>query len=273
MQFKMTSRLLAAVFMCVTAGCAGDETQPGEGTLEAQEANAESKCVKKFDGITSCATGNAALASSERGLAVTGLKNVKSDGLSSTFGRAASWRQTSQMKLGAGGALQFDARSGDQVVSTLSILPGREPNSARVAPIFTGAPGGSGYRMNIYRDGVLQGTQSNPANAYISFTNWRDFLRWLVAVADFYELDIIWTKTGDKPAAPDNVGACGWRLNTGKDTFNVTLADGKVITGDTMEFVEEIEDGHYPYTGFTGIDVKAAGEGILVQSETFVPAK
>jgi len=273
MLLKMTSRLLAAVFLCVTAGCAGDESAAPEGTVASQEANAEGTCTKRFDGITSCAKGKAQLTKTEAGLSVSNLRDVKTDGLASTFGRAASWSQKSQIKLGANGALQLEARSGDQVVSTLSIVPGREANSARVLPSFTGAPGGSPYRMNIYREGVLQGSQPNPAGYYVTFNNWRDFLRWLVAVADFYQLDIVWGKTGDKPAAPTNVGACGWRLGTEGNTFSVTLADGKVITGDTMEFVEEIQDGHYPYTGFTGIDVKATAEGIDVLSESFVPAK
>ncbi len=273
MRLKMMGRFFAAALLSVMSGCQGEEPTATDGDVATQEAGAESKCTQRFDGINSCALGNARLSSTEQGLAVTNLRNVKSDGVASTFARAASWSQASEIKFGStAGVLQLDARSGDQVVSTLRVAPGREANSAFITPTFSGAPGGSNYRMNVYREGVLQGTSTNTANRMIVFNNWRDFIRWLVAYADFFELDIIWNKTGEAPTAPANVGACGWRLRTDGSTFSVTLDDGKVLTGDSVEFIEEIEDGHYPYNGFTGIDVKATAQGINILSESFKPA-
>ncbi|MBZ4400762.1 hypothetical protein OWM54_07115 [Myxococcus sp. MISCRS1] len=271
MQLKMMSRLMAAALLSVLSGCQGEEPTSTEGEVAAQEAGAKTQCMTRFDGITSCALGNAQLSATDKGLNVTGLRSARTDGVSSSFGRAARWSQTTSVALGSTGQLQLEARSGDQVVSTLRVTPGRDVDSAFVTPTFTGSPGGSGFRMNIYREGVLQGTSTHSPNAMIVFTNWRDFFRWLVAVADFYELDIIWTKTGEA-TAESNVGACGWQMTTPGNTFSVTLADGKVVTGDSFEFVEEIGDGHYPYNGFTGMDVKATGKGLSILSETFVPA-
>ncbi|MCP3166262.1 hypothetical protein [Myxococcus qinghaiensis] len=273
MRLKMMGHFFAAALLSVMSGCQGEEPTTADGDVATQEAGAESKCTQRFDGINSCALGNARLASTEQGLAVTNLRSAKTDGVSSTFARAASWTQASEIKFGStSGVLQLDARSGDQVVSTLRVTPGREANSAFITPTFSGAPGGSNYRMNVYREGVLQGTSTNTANRMIIFTNWRDFIRFLIAYADFFELDIIWNKTGEAPTAPANVGACGWRLRTDGSTFSVALDDGKVLTGDSVEFIEEIEDGHYPYNGFTGIDVKATAQGMNILSEGFKPA-
>ncbi|WP_164001730.1 hypothetical protein [Pyxidicoccus caerfyrddinensis] len=273
MQLKMMGRLFAAALLSVMSGCQGEEPTAANGDAATQESGVESQCVGRFNGINSCALGNAQLASTEQGLTVGGLRSVKTDGVASSFARASSWTQATEIKFGStSGALQLDARSGAQVVSSLRVTPGRETDTANITPTFSGAPGGSPYRMNVYREGVLQGSSTNPANRMIVFNNWRDFIRWLVAVADFYEIDIIWGKNGEKPVAPANVGACGWRLRTKGTTFSVTLDDGKVLTGDTVEFVEEIEDGHYPYNGFTGIDVKATAQGLNILSESFVPA-
>ncbi|NTX41049.1 hypothetical protein HUA78_42135 [Myxococcus sp. CA033] len=273
MQLKMMGRLFAAALLSVMSGCQGEEPTAADGDVATQEAGAESKCTQRFDGITSCALGNAQLASSEKGLAVTGLRSAKTDGVASSFARAASWTQATEIKFGStSGVLQLDARSGDQVVSTLRVTPGREADSAFITPTFSGAPGGSNYRMNVYREGVLQGSSTHSPNQMIIFTNWRDFFRWLVAYADFFELDIIWGKNGEQPTAPANVGACGWRLRTNGATFSVKLDDGKVVTGDSVEFIEEIADGHYPYNGFTGIDVKATAQELNILSESFKPA-
>ncbi|WP_342380575.1 hypothetical protein NVS55_13155 [Myxococcus stipitatus] len=273
MQLKTMSRVVAAALLSVMSGCAGEEPTNAGGDVAAQESGAESQCVSRFDGINSCALGAAKLTPTEKGLNVSGLRSVKTDGVGSRFARATSWTQSNEIKFGGtSGVWQMDARSGDQVVSTLRVAPGKEPNTAYITPSFSGAPGGSSYRMNVYRDGVLQGSSTNPAAQMIVFTNWRDFFRWLVAVADFYELDIIINKAGEKPTAPDNVGACGWRLRSLSSTFSVKLGDGKEVTGDTVEFVEEIADGHYPYNGFTGIDSKLTAEGMNILGESFKPA-
>lgn len=273
MRMNLTGRLLAAALLSVAAGCQGDETETD--TLASQEARAE-QCVQRFDGIQSCATGSARLTSTEKGLAVSGLRSAKTDGVASTFSKAVKWSQDTEVKLGAGGSLSFAARSGDQVVSTLSVTPGREPNTVQLAPRFTGAPGGSPYRMNVYNDGVLTGSSSEPAGLMITFYNWRDFISWLYMHADFFEIDIWYVKPGvtGLQTAPANVGACGWRLHTDNNPFTVKLSDGTEVTGDQVEFIEEIEDGHYPYNGFTGIDVKAAAEGFNIVGESVThPAK
>ncbi|GMU10387.1 hypothetical protein [Corallococcus caeni] len=262
MHLKMTGSLLASLLLSMT-GCAGGDDSQAAGSLSAQES-AASQCVKKFDGITTCALGQAKVDSVADGLAVSGLLTQK-DGVSSSFAQAVKWEQRVAMSLGAQGGYQLAARDGDQVVSTLRVTPGREANSVNMLPTFTGSPGGSAYRMNIYRGGVLQGSTQQPAGMMIVFHNFRDFLRWAEMHHFFLnDFDIDGLSTG---SAETNVGACVWRLDAEKNTFTVDL-NGKSITGDSVEFIEVIADGAYPYRHFTGIDTNAIAGQYTIRSES-----
>lgn len=277
MQMKMMGRLMAAALLSVAAGCQGDESAaPADNTLGAQEAAAGTQCVQRFDGITSCGLGNAQLAPTETGIKVAGLADASKDGISGSFAKATRWTQKLDVKFGTAKAgINLAARAGDQTVGTLQMTPLRDGTSMAVLPSFSGAPGGSAYRMNVYNDGVLQGGTTQPAGSYMIIRDWYDLLRWLVAVYSFdngYEI-IIW-KPGATAAATETIpGACVWRMRNERGTFSVQLADGTVLKGNQVEFVEQIEDGHYPYTDFTAIDVKAAANEFTVLGETFVPAK
>ena len=276
MQMKMMSRLLAAALLSV-AGCQGDESQmPEDNTLGSQEAAADTQCVQRFNGITNCATGNARLSSTATGLQVSGLTNAATDGVTGTFARATRWTQNAQVRFGAAqGGLSLAARAGDQVVGTLQLTPGRDGRSMTALPSFSGAPGGSNYRVNVFNNGTLQGGGQQPAGYMIIIRDWYDLLRYLVAVFSFdngYDIEI-W-KPGATVTSMETIpGACVWRVRNQQGTFSVQLADGRVLTGNMIEFVEQIDSGHYPYTDFTAIDVKAAAEGFVVTGETFVPAK
>ncbi|NNC22197.1 hypothetical protein HJC22_41560 [Corallococcus exiguus] len=263
MHLKITGSLLASMLLSIT-GCAGgaDDGQ-ASGSLNAQEA-AASQCVKKFEGITSCALGRAKVDAVADGLAVSNLTTQK-DGVSSSFTQAVKWEQRVATRLGAQGGYQLSARDGDQVVSTLKVTPGREANTVNILPTFTGSPGGSAYRMNIYRGGVLQGSSPQPAGLMITFTNWRDFLRWAEMNHHFLnDFDIDGLSTG---SAETNVGACVWRLDSEKNTFTVDI-NGKSVTGDSVEFIETVADGAYPYRHFTGIDTNAIAGEYTIRSES-----
>ncbi|MGE6762311.1 hypothetical protein ACQKGO_30155 [Corallococcus interemptor] len=262
MHLKRTGLLLASMLLSIT-GCAGGDDGQAAGSLSAQES-AASQCVKKFEGITSCALGQARLDSVADGLAVSKLLTQK-DGVSSNFTQAVKWEQRVAFSLGDKGGYQLAARDGDQVVSTLKVTPGREANTVAMAPTFTGSPGGSAYRMNIYRGGVLQGSSHQPAGMMIVFHNWRDFLRWAEMHHHFLnDFDIDGLSTG---SADTNVGACVWRVESEKNTFTVDI-DGKSITGDSVEFIETIADGAYPYRHFTGIDTNAIAGQYTIRSES-----
>ncbi|RKI65123.1 hypothetical protein D7X55_16870 [Corallococcus sp. AB049A] len=261
MHLKMTSRLLAAAFLSLVAGCQGEPAQSPEGSQSAT-LSAKGDCVQRFEGITTCAKGNASLSASEKGVAVSGLKDLKTDGVSSTFNDAITWSQDAQVRVGSiTGGLALAARDGDQVVSTLRITPGKD-RQVSVTPGFTGSSSGA-YRMNIYNNGELVGTTSEPQARIIIFYSWWDFLDWYYWHWDFFSV------RAPRGGSTSLDGACGWRLRAADATFRVRLADGKEVVGDTAEFIEEIGDGAYPYRHFSGIDVNASATDFLVTGESF----
>ncbi|WP_223644865.1 hypothetical protein [Corallococcus sp. EGB] len=261
MHLKMTSRLLAAAFLSLVAGCQGEPAQSPEGSQSAT-LSAKADCVQRFDGITTCAKGNASLAASEKGVQVLGLKDAKTDGVSSTFNDAITWSQEAQIRVGSQkGGIALAARDGDQVVSTLRITSSAD-RQVSVTPGFTGSPEGA-YRMNVYRDGRLVNTTHEPMGFVITFYDWWSFINWWNIHWHFFSYRAIsGTDTGLN-------GACGWRLNSPGATFTMRTADGKEVVGDTAEFIEEIGDGHYPYRHFSGIDVNASATDLLVTGESF----
>jgi hypothetical protein len=261
MPMKMTGRLLATALLSITAGCQGGASQaPGNENPGTQKAGAE-QCLERFDGITNCALGDAKLTPTEEGIQVEGLTEGEGNGISGTFPAATGWTQNIMMQLGAEGRFTMAARSGDQVVGTLQLRPGEEPGSMAILPSFSGAPGGSSYRLNVYRDGELLGGSNQPPRNEIYVHHY-----------DIYYP--VWYSNGfENLRVGPTPGACVWSLQNERGTFSVTLDDGTELTGDRLEFVEQIEDGHYPYTDFTSIDVTATAERFLVLNETFVPAE
>ncbi|AEI62841.1 hypothetical protein [Corallococcus macrosporus] len=271
MSIKLTGRLMAAALLSLTAaGCQGEESQPEADALTNQEAPVKQQCVESFAGITSCATGDAKLARTEKGLEVTGLAKATNDGVSSTFAAATQWEQQAvfQDLAKAGQGFALAARDGDQVVSSIEVGIGSEPGRVTFRPQFTGTPGGSNYSVYVYSGGHLQARHINRG-------------LWFPLDASWYDIHIRFTPihTGFRNHTafgandPISSGACVWAFRSatpGAFTFNF---DGRQVSGDYVEFVEEVGDGHYPYTSFTGIDMTAAATALTVQGESIVRGK
>ncbi|GHG98557.1 hypothetical protein [Comamonas sp. JC664] len=269
MNIKQTGRFLAAALLSLAAvGCQGEEPSQGD-SVSTQEAASKAQCIEGFNGIRNCATGNAQLSKSEKGIAVSGLKSVKSDGIASTFPRASTWSMDAAIGgLGdTGQGLALAARDGSQVVSTLTIGMGGERDQMQLAPSFTGTPGGSQYRAYIYSGGQLQAT-TNVMN-YDRFLNpwWWDFYWywWPIRIGFRNHLSLGYND-------PISQGACVWSLRGGPQAFSIDV-NGRRVTGDEIELVEEVGDGHYPYTSFSSIEVKAAASEFTVLGEAITPAK
>ncbi|NVI99623.1 hypothetical protein HV824_16050 [Myxococcus sp. AM009] len=272
MSIKLTGRLMAAALLSLTAaGCQGEESQPAEAdALSNQEAPVKQQCVGTFAGVTHCATGDAKLARTETGLNVTGLANAASDGVSSNFAAATQWEQKAvfQDLAKAGQGFALAARDGEQVVSTIQVGIGNEPGRVTFQPQFTGTPGGSTYSVYVYSGGQLQGRHINRG-------------LWFPMDASWYDIHIRFTPihTGFRNhtsfGAHDPIasGACVWAFRSatpGAFTFNF---DGRIVSGDHVEFVEELGDGHYPYTSFSAIDLTAAASALSIQSESIIRGK
>ncbi|MFP2900324.1 hypothetical protein [Corallococcus sp. 4LFB] len=270
MMMKLTGRLLAAALLSVTAaGCQGEEPTTTAGdSLATQEAKAEQACIEGFEGIKNCATGRASLTNTGKSIAVSGLANVKEDGFSSEFPRATDW--VLKTELGGVGALgqgfTLAARDGDQVVSAISVQPGKERDAVVVTPSFTGRAGGSPFTVNLWRGGTLVYSHFYEQDYGVGSV-WYQIHIGLTRV-DFGFRNHSFTSMFDRIGA----GACIWNFRGTGDAFTLDV-DGKRVSGDFLEMVEEIGDGHYPYTGFSAIDVKAAASTFNILGESTVAAK
>lgn len=272
MSIKLTGRLMAAALLSLTAaGCQGEESQPAEtDALTNQEAPVKQQCVENSAGILNCATGNAKLARTEKGLNVTGLSNAARDGVSSTFAPATRWEQKSTFvdlaKAGQGFALA--ARDGEQVISSIEVGIGSEPGRVTFRPQFTGTPGGSTYRVNVYSGGQFQGYHINRGLWFPLDASWYDIhIRFTPIHSGFFNH----TSFGSHDPIP--TGACGWFFRSAAPNAFRFNFDGREVSGDYVEFVEEIGDGHYPYTSFTSIDQTAAASALSIESESTVRGK
>jgi hypothetical protein len=259
MHMKMGGRVLAAALLSLAMGCqgAGDDTQTGA-QAGTQEAKVEAQCIERFEGIRNCAIGNATLTPTDRGLDVSGLVDPKEDGVSSNFDGAVRWTQEASIRLSDGqGNFSLAARDGDQVVSTLQVTRGREPNQIALAPNFTGgSPTGASYRVNVYQDNRLVATTDTTADRYIIIW-WWDWWWW------WFHWDFYLHRSADRI----NDGACVWRLRAGEGQFTARV-DGRDVTGDAIEFVEHIKDGAYPYTSFSGIDIRGDAKEYSILGES-----
>ncbi|RYZ37913.1 MAG: hypothetical protein EOO71_26185 [Myxococcaceae bacterium] len=271
MNIQLTCRLMAAALLSLTAaGCQGDETQsPTADSVATQEAEATQQCVEGFSGIKNCATGRAKVAKSGKGIAVSGLADVKTDGFTSVFPKATSWELTPDIVgLGATGqGLELTARDGEQVVSTLRIaLTGNGPQVV-LQPTFTGTPGGSSYRVNLYQNNRFLGFQHYEPDYGINSEWYNIHIR-------FTPIHTIGFRNHSATSFFDAIstGACVWSFRGAANDFSLEV-DGKQLKGDYLEIVEEVKAGAYPYTGFSGIDVKASAQGFNILGESFVAAK
>lgn len=262
MHTKRAGHLLAAVFLGLAVGCQDDGGAQRQSQLGTQEAKAETDCVEQFEGITSCALGNASLSSTGDGLEVSELHDPDEDGVSSNFDGAVYWTQEVAISHDdSPGRFSLAARDGDQVVSTLRVTRDEEdPSLLRLSPTFTGgALAAASYRVNVYQDGVpTGGTGGTTGDFWVRL----DDLYWVNLPWDFFFF-LTRTASPEQPAE----GACVWRLRSREGTFTAVL-NGQEVTGDAIEVVEEIQDGAYPYTSFSGIDVKAEADSYTILSES-----
>lgn len=272
MRMNKAGHLLTAALLSL-AGCQGaeDGTTP-EGSLGAQEAQAQAQCVGRFAGISSCATGAAQLQSTAEGLSVSNLVNPSTDGVSSNFANAVGWSQKVRADFGPGqGQFSLAARDGDQVVSSLSINPDPGQTSLSLAPVFTGTPGGSSYSVNVYRDGVYQGGSTHtPSARVIIYTDWKGDTYLVYGFINWWDLRHMPMPFARQAAAGQpQMGACTWRLRLPAQTFTMQVDGGQVV-GDEIELVEQIGNGAYPYQHFSGIDVKGSASAYNILGEALI---
>ncbi|WP_375743406.1 hypothetical protein NR800_35225 [Corallococcus interemptor] len=263
-------RLLTAAMVGVFVGCEGElSKEEARAASASQEVTAATRnCVERFEGITHCGTGNAELKATDKGLVATGLTRLEQDGVVGVMGRAESWRQRSIVDFGASDeGVRFYGRNEDQVISTLSLAPdpSNPDGGMRLLPTFTGSPGGSAYAINVRNQGEMVAMMLPHR-----WWEWSSVQIW--AYMDrmrhpdlYFGVEGFGVTTG-----AGRVGACIWRVRFQEGAFQVTLEDGRQVTGDEIEFVEQLDDGAYPYSAFTHIGMTGAVNAFTIVDESVV---
>ncbi|QSQ20464.1 hypothetical protein JY651_35210 [Pyxidicoccus parkwayensis] len=259
MHMKMAGRLLATTLLSLSVGCQDEGGGAwDERPLQTREAKTEARCIGRFEGIETCATGNATVSESEQGVNVSGVSAPETDGVSSNFAGAIGWSQRSTLPASGMKQLALAARDGDQVISTLKVSPGETEDLLILQPGFTGTAGGSHYQVRVYQDGTLVGTATHAPLEEVAVKRKRPWYWWLINFTG------TWNQRADEPRSD---GACVWGLEAGEDAFSVEL-DGVEVGGNELYLVEVIGSGHYPYTTFSGIDVTGEAGDFTILSES-----
>ncbi|NMO15212.1 hypothetical protein HPC49_01410 [Pyxidicoccus fallax] len=259
---------MATAFLTL-AGCQGEPSADGsEASLGTQASKAESECIEQFKGIKSCALGAAKLDRTEEGLQVTELKDSKTDGLSSQFEGAVQWSQDAFVE--DFGSFTLAARDGDQVISTLQVtnmsMAGRSASAAGAQFGLTvnfDSPM-AGYWINAYSEMGLE--FSIQSSTYVPL-----YIRWNWPGHGLYwHPTFRQVRTAARAAGPENVGACVWGLSAGKNGPFTLVVDGKEVVATSIEIIENLDKGAYPYNTFSGIDVTGSATRYTVARESVI---
>lgn len=227
-------------------------------------------CVE-FQGIKNCPLGNSKLSANTKGsLLVDGLKTAGSDGVAFLFPSAHEFDLDGEGIARSGSTLFSRAISEGVVTSTLTTRFTDEGFTA--TPVFTGSAGGA-YSARFSLRGARVATLADLTGSVTAMIQhscepWPN-CHWFAMDMKFLQLE------RDHPnvaaaAATDDLGACAWSFHFDEGrTFQVTLADGKQVTADTVDFVENVtKAGSYPYLAFDRLDYTSNTSSLRITTES-----
>lgn len=222
---------------------------------------AQSGCVA-YEGLRHCPIGTASLSLEEDDtqLLVRLASSAGQDGVAVSTPDATFW--TSQAEVSPKPGFFFaTARAEGSVVSTTTLS--RDADVAFAATFTGGSTSGKvSYSALVYNGGRFVGglggvPSGSTAARVLDFcdTESPHF------VPEFCE--VITSSFGQPPT-----GECIWGY-VFPLAVPLTLADGRVLKGDEVRLVEEIDaGGSYPYLSFDGVTLQATGDSLRLLSES-----
>ncbi|WP_164019533.1 hypothetical protein [Pyxidicoccus trucidator] len=267
MHHNWTRRFFATAFLTL-AGCQGEVPADGsESSLDAQPSQVESGCTEYFKGIETCALGSATVDRGVTGLEVGGLKDSKSDGISSTFEDASGWSH--EAVVDELDSLTLTALDGDKVLSTLELTTNSVSAAARGA-------GGMGFQTGLVVN------YDSPWAQYQIDSYTAAGLDFSVQSSGYVPLYIRWNWPGNglywrptyrpvfygarKANSADSIDGAVWGIAAGKGEAFVLVVDGKEVESTYVEIT--VKGAASPYSKFTGMAVKGSAKSITVASES-----
>lgn len=257
----------AAVALTGCQDAASNKTSDVLNSLEAPAYGAD--CVE-FQGIKNCPLGDAKLSQDKASVLVDGLKTAGRDGVAFVFPSAHEFDLDGEGIARAGSTLFSRAISEGVVTSTLTTR--FTDDSFTATPVFTGSEGGAysaRFSLRGARVAVLADlTGSVTALIPHSCEPWPN-CHWFAMDMKFLQFELAHPNVA-AAAATDDLGACAWSFHFDEGrTFQVALPDGKQITADTVDFVENVtKAGSYPYLAFDRLDYTSSSASLRITSES-----
>jgi hypothetical protein len=214
-------------------------------------AVASANCVT-FAGLQHCSVGGATLTINQGQLVVTGAAGA--GGVAIATPGASSWHGESRIEpaIGIGATMRSSSISQGLVTSRTQAV--RASDGTRLSATFTASSGTPMFTTRIYRNGQLVATSLHHASGSTAATLGY-VLHWPAGEPEF---DVV---AG---------GSCTWTYRTvqGAD-LEITLADGRKLVGDTVQFAEEVNpQGAYPYLTFDSLVYEGDIQTVKFLSET-----
>lgn len=234
-----------------------------------------------LDGVEYCPLGSASLSTSEAGLTVTGLSGDGSSGVASSFAEGNSWNVGLDIQSSEDPQEQmsFTFLSGGETISQATLT--RDGDAYGVNVHYTGDAATSTYSILVYSGGVFQGGSGGNLSLGGGVEPRLDYSRQWDDISSFpdsgisdrlfrFLLDVL-RRLGllvESDFGIRSDGGCELGLNFAT-AVPMHLADGQVLMGDTVRFVEEVSgEGHYPYLSFDSVHIQGTMEAVTISRET-----
>jgi len=266
---QMSFRYLGLLSMLLggaLAGCQIDDASPANDPLDDQDLSAQAQACTEFQGLEHCPLGNAKLAPGRDGatLDVTSMRKPGTDGVAILLPDSTEFDASGVRQSNSDSAMIWKAVSGGAVTSTMTVQ--NTDDGFTISGEFTGNKP-STYDAILYRAGEVVGRVSGLNSGVDTLkARWSQRqLRVIVIRIKFVVIIIIIRANEQQQAGTE--GACVWDMPLGQDAVT-TLRDGKEVTFDRVELVENVlKGGSYPYLTFDRIDYTSNDESLQINRE------
>ncbi|MCH9650460.1 MAG: hypothetical protein K0U98_19660 [Deltaproteobacteria bacterium] len=237
------------------------------------------QCLE-LGGVDYCPLGSASLSASEAGLTVTGFGGDGTSGVASSFAEGNSWNVGLDIESSGDPQEQmsFTFLSDGETISQATLT--RDEDAYGVNVHYTGDAATSTYSILVYSGGVFQGGSGGNSSLgggvepqLSRNRQWDDisFPDPFLSTHHLHFLLNLLRRLGLLEESDFSIrsnGGCELGLHFATPV-PMRLANGQVLTGDSVRFVEEVSgDGHYPYLSFDSVHIQGTMETMTISGET-----
>jgi hypothetical protein len=235
--------------------------------VDDQDLLAQAQACTEFQGLEHCPLGNAKLAPGRDGatLDVSSMRKPGSDGVAIRLPDSTEFDAAGVRQSNSDSTMIWKAASGGSVTSTMTVQ--NTDDGFTISGEFTGNKP-STYDAILYKEGAVVGTVSGLKSGVDTLrARWSQRNLIVIVIRIRFRVIIIIIRNGEQQQQAGTEGACVWDLPLGQDAVT-TLPDGKEVTFDRVELVENVlKGGSYPYLTFDRIDYTSNDASLQINRE------